>query len=86
MQLRFVQTLLQSSEDGPAKVTATAWSPNNAKLAVVNVDKVVSFFDENGERQDKFSCKPADAAKVQLIAFQLHFYLTFFFLNLIGTL
>ena len=68
MQLRYVQTLLQSSEDGPAKITATAWSPNNVKLAVVNSDKVVTFFDENGEKQDKFSCKPADIAKVCLLS------------------
>lgn len=63
MQFRYVQTLL-SSGDGAAKVMAVAWSPNNAKFAVVTVDKVVYLFDENGEKQDKFSCKPADAAKV----------------------
>ncbi len=64
MQLRYLQTLLQSG-DGACKVTAIAWSPNNVKLAVVTADKVVYLFDDNGEKQDKFSCKPADAAKVR---------------------
>eukprot|EP00048_Salpingoeca_helianthica_P023440 m.24360 g.24360 ORF g.24360 m.24360 type:complete len:1745 (-) comp8673_c1_seq1:35-5269(-) len=62
MQLRFVQTLLQSN-DGAAKISSIAWSPNNAKLAVVTADKIVHLFDENGEKQDKFSCKPADSSK-----------------------
>jgi intraflagellar transport protein 172 len=64
MQIRYVQTLLQCG-DGAAKVTAIAWSPNNAKLAVVTVDKVVYLFDEAGEKQDKFSCKAADPTKAQ---------------------
>ena len=42
------------------KVTAVCWSPNNRRLAIVTVDKVVHLFDENGERRDKFSTKPAD--------------------------
>lgn len=60
MQLKHLQTLL-GAQDGAAKVTACAWSPNNAKLAVVTVDRVIILFDANGEKQDKFSTKPAEA-------------------------
>ena len=42
------------------EVTAIAWSPNAQRLAVVGVDKIVQLFDENGERRDRFSTKPAD--------------------------
>uniref|UniRef100_A0A8C6VBY2 Intraflagellar transport 172 n=1 Tax=Naja naja TaxID=35670 RepID=A0A8C6VBY2_NAJNA len=38
-----------------------AWAPNNAKFAVCTVDRVVLLYDEQGERRDKFSTKPADA-------------------------
>eukprot|EP00052_Salpingoeca_macrocollata_P025012 m.226452 g.226452 ORF g.226452 m.226452 type:complete len:1747 (+) comp22359_c0_seq2:150-5390(+) len=62
MQLRHLQTLLPPT-DGASKVTACAWSPNNAKLAVVTVDRVVHLLDENGEKQDKFSAKAADSSK-----------------------
>ncbi|ELV13731.1 Intraflagellar transport protein 172 like protein [Tupaia chinensis] len=47
-------------QDGAAKVTCMAWSPNNAKFAVCTVDRVVLLYDEHGERRDKFSTKPAD--------------------------
>eukprot|EP00051_Salpingoeca_urceolata_P019102 m.274557 g.274557 ORF g.274557 m.274557 type:complete len:1824 (+) comp19348_c0_seq8:278-5749(+) len=60
MQLKHVQTVLSAS-DGPSKVTAVAWSPNNAKLAVVTADRVVILYDEHGEKQDKFATKPADS-------------------------
>ena len=66
MQLRFLKTIHPPAE-GPAgqaklaKVTALCWSPNNKRLAAVTVDKVVHLFNENGERMDKFSTKPADA-------------------------
>ena len=39
MQLRHLLTLLPAQE-GAARVTAFAWSPNNTKLAVVTVDRV----------------------------------------------
>ena len=39
MQLRHILSLLQAQE-GAARVTAFAWSPNNVKLAVVTVDRV----------------------------------------------
>ncbi|XP_069461553.1 intraflagellar transport protein 172 homolog isoform X2 [Ambystoma mexicanum] len=38
-----------------------AWSQNNAKFAVCTVDRVVLLYDEQGERRDKFSTKPADS-------------------------
>lgn len=38
-----------------------AWAPNNLKLAVCTSDRVVLLYDENGEKRDKFSTKPADA-------------------------
>lgn len=41
-------------------MTALAWAPNNTKLAVVTVDRVVILFDELGEKRDKFATKPAD--------------------------
>ncbi|XP_071532014.1 intraflagellar transport protein 172 homolog [Panulirus ornatus] len=47
-------------QDGAAKITALAWSPNNIKLAVSTAERVILLFDENGERRDKFSTKPAD--------------------------
>ncbi|XP_078506239.1 intraflagellar transport protein 172 homolog [Lissotriton helveticus] len=60
MQLRHMKTLL-TPQDGAAKVTCMAWSQNNAKFAVCTVDRVVLLYDEQGERRDKFSTKPADA-------------------------
>jgi len=39
MQLRHGKTLAAAGE-GPCKVMAIAWSPNNVKLAVVTVDRV----------------------------------------------
>ena len=39
---------------------ALAWAPNYTKLAACTVDRVVLLFDENGEKRDKFSTKPAD--------------------------
>ncbi|XP_061900790.1 intraflagellar transport protein 172 homolog isoform X2 [Entelurus aequoreus] len=38
-----------------------AWAPNNGKLAVCTVDRVVLLYDEQGERRDKFSTKPIDS-------------------------
>ena len=47
-------------KDGACKVTAMAWSPNNTKMAVITMDRVVILYDELGERKDKFSTKPAN--------------------------
>ena len=44
-------------------MTAIAWSPNSQRLAVVGVDEIVQLFDENGERRDRFSTKPADKSQ-----------------------
>ena len=41
-------------------MTAVAWAPNNKKLAVCTVDRTVLLYDDQGERRDKFSTKPAD--------------------------
>ncbi|XP_037541132.1 intraflagellar transport protein 172 homolog [Nematolebias whitei] len=60
MQLKHLKTLL-TPQEGAAKVTCMAWSPNNTKFAVCTVDRVVLLYDEQGERRDKFSTKPLDA-------------------------
>ncbi|CAL1585627.1 unnamed protein product [Knipowitschia caucasica] len=61
MQLKHMKTLLPPQEGGAGKVTCSAWSPNNMRFAVCTVDRVVLLYDEQGERRDKFSTKPADA-------------------------
>ena len=58
-------------QDGAARVTAMAWAPNNSKLAVCTVDRVVLLFDEQGEKRDKFATKPADSS-VRLVSFPAH--------------
>ncbi|XP_054618204.1 intraflagellar transport protein 172 homolog [Dunckerocampus dactyliophorus] len=60
MQLKHLKTLL-TPQEGSAKVTCMAWAPNNSKLAVCTVDRVVLLYDEQGERRDKFSTKPIDS-------------------------
>ena len=63
MQLRHLSTVLPPTE-GMCKVTAIAWSPNNRRLAVVTVERVVHMFDAaTGERKDKFSTKPAEKVR-----------------------
>lgn len=47
-------------QDGAAKVTCMAWAPNNAKFAVCTIDRVVILYDEQGEKRDRFTTKPAD--------------------------
>ena len=59
MQLKYLKNILEV-QDGAAKITALAWSPNNMKLAVCTADRVVLLFDETGEKRDKFSTKPDD--------------------------
>uniref|UniRef100_A0A3B4BGA9 Intraflagellar transport protein 172 homolog n=1 Tax=Periophthalmus magnuspinnatus TaxID=409849 RepID=A0A3B4BGA9_9GOBI len=59
MQLKHLKTLLPPQE-GAAKVTCMAWSPNNMRFAICTVDRVVLLYDEQGERRDKFSTKPID--------------------------
>ena len=59
MQIIHQKTLIQASENGISRVSALCWSQNNLKLAVVSSDRVVHLFDQDGERRDKFSTKPA---------------------------
>src|SRR3546814_11700280 len=66
MQLRHLQSLTEPSE-GVAKVTAMCFSPNGKRLAVCTTDRVVSLFDENGERKDKFSTKPNDKVVIRSV-------------------
>mmetsp|Transcript_147414 Transcript_147414/g.383208 ORF Transcript_147414/g.383208 Transcript_147414/m.383208 type:complete len:1766 (-) Transcript_147414:28-5325(-) len=61
MQLRYLKNL-HSPVDGMSKVTSISWSNNAARLATVGADKIVQLFDEHGEKQDRFSTKPADKA------------------------
>lgn len=39
-----------------------AWSPNQQKLAIATADRHILLYDDAGERRDKFSTKPANAA------------------------
>ena len=80
MKLRFTKTLLTppAPEPGnaisfPPRITAIAWAPNNARLAVVSTDRVVSLFDETGEKRDKFSTKSGDKATRAYIVTALAF-------------
>jgi intraflagellar transport protein 172 len=61
MQLRYLKNL-NAPVDGMSKVTSIAWSSNTTRLASVGADKIVQLFDEHGEKQDRFSTKPADKA------------------------
>jgi intraflagellar transport protein 172 len=51
-----------------AKISAIAWAPNNAKLAVCTSDRIIHLFDEVGEKKDKFSTKPVEAKVYVLIS------------------
>lgn len=57
----YVNVYICSKQDGAAKITAMAWSANNTKLAVCTSDRVVLLYDDQGEKRDKFSTKPADS-------------------------
>ena len=63
MQLRHMKTIQPAADGDHAmqRVTALCWSPNNLRLAACTTDRIVHLFDENGERRDKFSTKPADS-------------------------
>lgn len=60
-----------------------AWSPCNSKLAVCTVERVVWLFDEQGERQDKFSTKPANSS-VSMPAIIVGTYCILFFPSVVG--
>ncbi len=62
MQLQHLSTFM-APEDRLNKVTAVCFSPNNRRLAVVTIDRVVHLFDEHGEKKDKFATKPANKVR-----------------------
>lgn len=59
MKLKHVKTLMPPA-DGLCRVTSVCFAPNNVRLAVVTVDRVVHLFDENGDRRDKFATKQSE--------------------------
>lgn len=72
MQLRHIASLLPATE-GMCKVTSIAFSPNNRRLAVVTVDRVVHMFDaQSGERKDKFSTKASEKVRLNNVSFPLY--------------
>ncbi|KAH8278227.1 hypothetical protein KR044_002922 [Drosophila immigrans] len=61
MQLKYLRTLLEGQEQ-IQRIAGLAWSPNQQKLAIATADRHILLFDDAGERRDKFSTKPANAA------------------------
>jgi len=59
MHLTHLKTVVEPT-GALGKIMAVAWSPNNMRLAVCTVDRVVTLFDESGEKRDKFATKPAE--------------------------
>ncbi|KAI8611221.1 hypothetical protein BC830DRAFT_1069003 [Chytriomyces sp. MP71] len=59
MQIRHLKSIVSAAE-APSRISAIAWSLNNQKLAVAGADRVITLYDETGERKDRFSTKPAD--------------------------
>jgi len=53
--------------EGINKVTAMCFSPNDKRLAVCLLDRIVYLYDENGERREKFSTKPGDKVASELV-------------------
>ncbi len=66
MKVQHWKQLMPAGDGLSQKVTAIAFAPNNQRLAVVGADRVIHLFDENGEKRDKFSTKPADKARTRL--------------------
>ncbi|KER27764.1 hypothetical protein T265_05253 [Opisthorchis viverrini] len=60
MRLKHLKTIV-APQEAEARISCIAWSPNNKKLAVCSHDNIVSVFDENGERRDRFAAKAADS-------------------------
>ena len=63
MQLRHQKSIFPPDEK-QAKVTAICWSPNNKRVAVVTVNRIVHLMDDQGNRKDKFSTKPGVKVRV----------------------
>ena len=49
------------------KIHGAAWSANNMRLAISQADRKIAIFDENGEKKDTFSTKPAKSSKNYVI-------------------
>lgn len=64
-----------AASDGIQKVTAMCYSPNDRRLAVCLMDRIVYLFDENGERREKFSTKPADKVSNCYFTYSMCVYL-----------
>ncbi|KAI4469980.1 hypothetical protein MML48_1g10818 [Holotrichia oblita] len=60
MQFKYVANILDTQEI-EYQVVALAWSPNNYKLAAATSERQIFLFDDNGEKRDHFSTKPADS-------------------------
>ncbi|CUT99105.1 intraflagellar transport protein 172 [Echinococcus multilocularis] len=59
MHLKHFKTLIPY-QPVESKISALAWSPNSKRLAVSTSDRLIVLFDEDGERRERFSTKPAD--------------------------
>jgi intraflagellar transport protein 172 len=55
------------------KISAIAWSPNSKRQAVAASDRVIHFYDEAGNKRDKFSIRPADKENRSYIVRSLAF-------------
>ena len=51
---------IQQASDAMKKVSSIAWSANGKRIAVANSDKVISLFDEFGNKKDKINVKSID--------------------------
>ncbi|KPI84420.1 hypothetical protein ABL78_6527 [Leptomonas seymouri] len=58
MQVQLYHNLIKGQQ-GPARIQAICFSPNNKRLAVADATRYIQLFDEHGERRDKFPTKPA---------------------------
>jgi intraflagellar transport protein 172 len=59
MQIKYWKNL-QQPIDGMQKISALAWSPDSKRYAVATADRVVHLYNENGEKKDKFTTRPAE--------------------------
>ena len=59
MQIKYWKNL-QAPIDGMQKIAALAWSQNSKRYAVATADRVIHLYNEKGERQDKFTTRPAE--------------------------
>lgn len=58
---------LQTGQDSIFKIQGACWSANNMRLAVAQADRKIALYDENGEKKDSFSTKPAKPSKNYII-------------------